>query len=96
MEDPDNSSSISFELMLNIKKYGEFIANNILQKYLENYDLEESQLKKDFKKHMKGLFHIIFREINKFENIPLTYGKLFKKIRKMILNKLGMTEQAKN
>ena len=96
MEDPDNSSSITFELMLNIKKYGEFIANNILQKYLENYDLEESQLKKDFKKHMKGLFHIIFREINKFENIPLTYGKLFKKIRKMILNKLGMTEQAKN
>ena len=87
MEDPDNSSSISFELNLNIKKYGEFLANNILEKYLENYDLEESQLKKDFKKHMKGLFHIIFREINKFENIPLTYGKLFKKIRKMILNK---------
>ena len=95
MEDPDNSSSISFELNLNIKKYGEFLANNILEKYLENYDLEESQLKKDFKKHIKGLFHIIFREINKFENIPLTYGKLFKKIRKMILNKLGLTEQAK-
>ena len=34
------------------------------KKYLENYDIEESQLKKDFKKHMKGLFH---REINKFE-----------------------------
>ena len=96
MEDPDNSSSITFELNLNIKKYGEFLANNILEKYLENYDLEENQLKKDFKKHMKGLFHIIFREINKFENIPLTYGKLFKKIRKMILNKLGLTEQAKN
>ena len=95
MEDPDNSSSISFELNLNIKKYGEFLANNILEKYLENYDLEESQLKKDFKKHIKGLFHIIFREINKFENIPLTYGKLFKKIRKMILNKLGLIEQAK-
>ena len=95
LEDPDNSSSISFELNLNIKKYGEFLANNILEKYLENYDLEESQLKKDFKKHMKGLFHIIFREINKFENIPLTYGKLFKKIRKMILNKLGLIEQAK-
>ena len=71
MEDPDNSSSITFELNLNIKKYGEFLANNILEKYLENYDLEENQLKKDFKKHMKGLFHIIFREINKFENIPL-------------------------
>ena len=95
LEDPDNSSSISFELNLNIKKYGEFLANNILEKYLENYDLEESQLKKDFKKHIKGLFHIIFREINKFENIPLTYGKLFKKIRKMILNKLGLIEQAK-
>ena len=64
MEDLNNSYSISFELNLNIKRYGEFLTDNILEKHLENYDIEESQLKKDFKKHMKGLFH---REINKFE-----------------------------
>ena len=64
MEDLNNSSSISFELNLIIKRYGEFLTNNILEKYLENYDIEESQLKKNFKKHMKELFH---REINKFE-----------------------------
>ena len=62
MEDLNNSSS--FELNFNIKRYEEFVTNNILEKYLENYDIEESQLKKNFKKHMKELFH---REINKFE-----------------------------
>ena len=63
MEELNNSYSISFELNLNIKRYGEFLTNNILEKYLENIEIEESQLKKDFKKHMKELFHIIFREI---------------------------------
>ena len=96
MEYPDNCTAMTFELDLNIKKYGEVMAENILQKYLENSDLEENQLKKDFKLHMKPLFHLIFREINAFENIPLTYGKLFKKIRKMILTKIGLNEQAKN
>jgi hypothetical protein len=92
IEDAENTLTISFELMLNIKKYGEFMSNNILQKFLENYDLEESQLKKDFeKKHMKTLFHSIFSEINSFDNILPTYGKLFKKIRKTILLKLGMS-----
>ena len=95
IEDPNNYS-ISFELLLNVKKYGEYLANIILEKYKENYDLEEEQLIKDFKtKHMKKLFHIIFREINNFENLTTTYGKLFKKIRKIILNKLGFNEQYK-
>ena len=92
MDDP-NCISVAFELNLNIKKYGETIAEKILQKFLENYDLEESQLKHDFKKYIKALFHSIFREISKFESIPLTYGKLFKKVRKIILKKLGITEQ---
>lgn len=87
----NETTSMAFELMLNIKKYGEEMSNNILQKFLENYDLEESQLKKDFeKKYMKPLFHSIFAEISPFENIQPTYGKLFKKIRKMILNKLQL------
>ena len=34
MEDPDNSSSISFELNLITKKYGEFLTNNILEKMI--------------------------------------------------------------
>lgn len=92
MEDPENVNVISFELMLNIKKYGEFISNNIIQKYLENYDLEINKLKQDFKKHLKALFHTIFAEINSFDNIHPTYGKLFKKIRKTILLQLGVTE----
>ena len=96
IEDPNKCYSISFELLLNVKKYGEYLANIILEKYKENYDLEEEQLIKDFKtKHMKKLFHIIFREINNFENLTTTYGKLFKKIRKIILNKLGFNEQYK-
>ena len=96
MDDPNNCISIAFELNLNIKKYGEAIAEKILQKFLENYDLEEAQLKKDFKKYIKALFHSIFREISKFESIPLTYGKLFKKVRKIILKKLELTDQVNN
>ena len=93
IEDPKNCYSISFEILLNIKKYGEYLANIILEKYKENYDLDEEKLIKDFKtKHMKKLFHIIFREINPFENLNIIYGKLFKKIRKIILNKLGFNE----
>jgi len=92
MSDPEACEKMSFELMLNIKKYGEFLSNNIIQKFLENYDLEESQLKKDFDKHMKALFHSIFAEINSFENVHPTYGKLFKKIRKMILFKLEFVD----
>ena len=96
MDDPNNCISIAFELNLNIKKYGEAVAEKILQKFLENYDLEEAQLKKDFKKYIKALFHSIFREISKFESIPLTYGKLFKKVRKIILKKLELTDQVNN
>lgn len=96
MDDPVNCTSIAFELGLNIKNYGESIAEKILNKFLENYDLELNQLKQDFKKHMKALFHSIFIEISLFESIPLTYGKLFKKVRKIILKKLGMNEQAKH
>jgi len=95
MEDQD-LNKMSFELMLNIKKYGEVMSNNILQKFLENYDLEESQLKKDFeKKHMKTLFHAIFSEINSFDTVHPTYGKLFKKIRKTILMKIGLMTDSK-
>jgi V8-like Glu-specific endopeptidase len=86
----DECSSKSFELMLNIKKYGEITSNNILQKFLENYDLEEKQLKADFNKYTKALFHSIFSEIHSFELIHPTYGKLFKKIRKTILVKLNI------
>ncbi len=43
LKDLNNYSSISFELNLNIiQKYGEFLINTILDKYLENYDIEES------------------------------------------------------
>ena len=51
-------------------------------KYKDSEDFE--------KKYMKPLFHSIFAEISPFENIQPTYGKLFKKIRKMILNKLQL------
>jgi V8-like Glu-specific endopeptidase len=86
----EECSSKSFELMLNIKKYGEIMSNNILQKFLENYDLEEKQLRTDFNKYTKALFHSIFAEIHSFETVHPTYGKLFKKIRKTILAKLNI------
>jgi hypothetical protein len=86
----EDEEILTLELMLNIKKYGEFMSNTIIQKFLENYDLEEKQLKTDFQKYMKKLFHSIFQEITSFENNLPTYGKLFKKIRKMILSKLGI------
>ena len=96
MEDPENCNSLSFEVILNIKKYGEVLAKNILEKFLETNDIEEKNMKKDIKKYLKGLFHLIFKEINQFESIPLTYGKLFKKIRKMIFTRLELNDQAKN
>lgn len=91
MDNVDDQISISFELMLNIKKYGEYMSDKILNKFMENYDLELSQLKAEFKnKYMKPLFHSIFAEINMFDSSHLTYGKLFKKIRKTILTKLDI------
>ena len=96
MEDPENCNSLSFEVILNIKKYGEVLAKNILEKFLETNDIKEKNMKKDIKKYLKGLFHLIFKEINQFESIPLTYGKLFKKIRKMIFTRLELNDQAKN
>lgn len=96
MEDPENCSSVSYEVKLNITKYGEVLANNIYGKFLETNDIEEKNLKKHMKKYIKPLFHMIFKEINEFENMPLTYGKLFKKVRKIILSKLEINDQGKN
>ncbi len=85
----DNNSFINYELELNFKKYGETLANKITEKFMENYDLEMDQLKKNFeKKYSKKLFQAIFAEICSFENIYPTYGKLFKKIRKTVLKKI--------
>lgn len=90
IDDPVNSLSESFELMLNIKVYGEHMGNIILHKFLETYDLEKKQVKTQNKKYLKMLFNMIFREISMFENIPLIHGKLFKKIRTIILKKLDI------
>jgi len=84
-----SNGTAMYEVMVNFKKYGELLANKIFQKFLENYDLEIDQLKKDFiRKYSKKLFQAIFSEINNFENVYPTYGKLFKKIRDEILKKV--------
>lgn len=90
IDDPINSLSESFELMLNIKVYGEYIGNMILHKFLETYDLEKKKVKIQSKKYLKMLFNMIFREISMFENMPLIHGKLFKKIRTIVLKKLNI------
>lgn len=95
IEDPINSFSASFELTLKTKVYAEYVAGIIIQKFLEINDLDESEVKKHNKKYLKSLFSMIFSEINKFEGMPLIYGKLFKIIRMVILKKLGIDKREK-
>ena len=87
-EDPEKVFYMIFDLELNIEKYAKDVSDSLLKTFLDDYGLEEEELKKDFTKHMKNLFHTIFREIKVFEPQPLTYGKLFQKIRERILTKL--------
>jgi len=84
-----NNYFVIYDVMLNFKKYGEKLANKIFDKFMENYDLELDQIKKDFeRKYSKKMFQAIFSEISSFEGMYPTYGKLFKKIRKTVLKKI--------
>lgn len=86
----DEQFTAVFEVDINMK-YGDELGKKVLDKYLENYDVEMSEIKEEFKeKHMKTLFDSIFDEIGMFIEIPPLYGKLFNKIRSYIVNKLEL------
>lgn len=88
----DNLYNIVFEVDINMK-YGDELGQKVLEKYMENYDLDIQSIKENFKqKHMKALFDSIFDEIANFSDIHPTFGRLFSKIRSYVLNKIGLLD----
>lgn len=80
----------TFEAEVNMK-YGDELGKQVLEKYMENYDLTLESIKQDFKQiHMKVIFDSIFDEISSFAEIHPTYGKLFSKIKSYVLGQLGL------
>lgn len=80
----------TFEAEVNMK-YGDELGKQVLEKYMENYDLTLESIKQDFKQtHMKVLYDSIFDEISSFAEIHPTYGKLFSKIKSYVLGQLGL------
>jgi len=90
----NNCFYLNFELLINIKLYGEVMAKKVILKFLENYDLEEKQLKKlsTSNKLIKKLFSNVFSELSMFSSMRSLYGRLFKKIKHLILKKLEIEE----
>ena len=89
-DENDNKDKISFELMINMKKYGEYLANKIVNDLITEKGVVEAEVKQSRKKYIKDLFGRIFKEIEALTEYPVTYGKLFKKIRKKILLRLEL------
>ncbi len=82
----EDSINLEFELMLNIKKYGEMIAKKLYDKFLSSYFVEKDEFKRLFeKKYSKKYFQLVFLEISMFENIYPLYGLLFNKIKQVIM-----------
>ena len=82
--------SAYFNVEINMK-YGDLLGKKVLDKYMENYDVELYEIKNEFKEcHMKALYDSIFDEIVIFSDVYPVYGKLFNKIRSYILNKLEL------
>ena len=92
----NNCFYLNFELLINIKLYGEVMATKILLKFLENYDIEEKQLKKlnTSNKLIKKLFSNVFSELSNFTSMRALYGRLFTKIKYLILKKLEIEENS--
>lgn len=84
------NNKITFEVGINIKKYGEYLAKKILNKFLLKNKITEEELIENFKDYTKEIFSSIFEEISFLGKNILDYGLLFKKIRKNILLQLKL------
>ena len=88
-----NIKNLIFIIKINMKKYGEFLAEKILNKYLIDKNTNINLIKNNINEHKKEIFNSIFFEIKNFINYSFLYGKIFKKIRKVILTKLDIIEK---
>ncbi len=80
-----DTSSLEFELALNVKKYGEYVAKKAFLKFLETYGLEIDKFQKYFeKRYSKKFYQMIFAEVKIFENVYPIYGQLFNKIKETV------------
>lgn len=84
------NNKIIFEVCINIKKYGEYLAQKILKNFLLKNKLTEKELAENFNEHTKEFFSNIFEEISFLNNNIIDYGLLFKKIRKNIFFQLKL------
>lgn len=84
------NNKIIFEVCINIKKYGEYLAQKILKNFLFKNKLTEKELAENFNEHTKEFFSNIFEEISFLNNNIIDYGLLFKKIRKNIFFQLKL------
>lgn len=86
----NNMSLLTLHIGVKYKAYGEFLGEVILNKLFS-----QNEFNKPFTNDnpiTKQIFSEIFKEIHFLRNNPLVYGKLFKKIRKHLMNKLGIQE----
>ena len=86
----NNMSLLTLNIGVKYKAYGEFLGEVILNKLFS-----QNEFNKPFTNDnpiTKQIFSEIFKEIHFLKNNPLVYGKLFKKIRKHLMNKLGIQE----
>lgn len=81
-------NKITFEVGINIKKYGEHLAKKILNNFLLKNKITDEELVVNFKEYTKEIFSSVFEEISFLDKNIVNYGLLFKKIRKNILLQL--------
>ena len=81
----EDSTSLVFDLRLNIKTFGEVLTQRIFDKFIETYQIKKDDFKKMFiTKYSKKFFQLVFSEIIMFENTYPLYGLLYNKIKHTI------------
>lgn len=88
IENEEENSELAFYISINKNTYSRFIADNIFNKFCENFNIDKVKL--DFKKYSKYLFDSIFTELKGYDPNSSFYGKFFKLIRDHILKKIGV------
>jgi len=88
IENEQENSQLEFYININKNTYSKFIAENIFNKFTENYNMDKVKL--EFKKYSKHLFDSIFTELKGYDPNSSFYGKFFKLIRDHLLKKIGV------
>jgi hypothetical protein len=88
IENEEENSELEFSININKNTYSKFIAENIYNKFSENFNMDKVKL--DFKKYSKHLFDTIFTELKGYNPNTSFYGKFFKLIRDYLLKKIGV------